>query len=256
MKNVSTAHLRTGALVASAGLALCLLAGCAGPSPTEVAQQFLDGVKANDTEALQASYSGDADIFGTWEGSIVSADSGDETAGDGSTTGDEAATDDSTLASDDQATAEIRSAVDNDLVPKLREFDYELSNEQIDGDTATVDVKITTYAAGDAFSSFMSDYISQAFTLALSGASEDQITELASSIFSSKIKTMEKSYTDTVTLNLTKVDGSWKVDALDNYGEIADALVGGLITTAQSIESAYGDAGADNASSSGEATAA
>ena len=117
--------------------------------------------------------------------------------------------------------------------------DYEITNEQIDGDTATVDVKITTYTVGDAFNTFITDYMSQGFTLALSGASEDDLSELASSIFSTKINSMEKSYTDTVTVSLSKVDGNWKVDDIKSNAELTDALLGGLYTTIESLDGLY-----------------
>ena len=81
--------------------------------------------------------------------------------------------------------------------------------------------------------------MSQGFTLALSGASEDDLSELASSIFSTKINSMEKSYTDTVTVSLFKVDGNWKVDDIKSNAELTDALLGGLYTTIESLDGLY-----------------
>lgn len=194
-----------------------VLSGCASQTPTEATQQFLDGVKANDAESIQEVYSGDPNtIFSFYQEDLSS----EEVEG--------------------VTSQEVEDAVQNDLLPKLREFDYELSNEQVNGETATVDVKITTYAAGDAFSSFLSDYMSQAFTLAFSGASEDDLTQLAASIFSSKIKSMDKSYTETVSLALTKTDNTWKVDSLSEDSEMSDAFLGGLLSSFDSFNAAYG----------------
>ncbi len=197
---------------------LCMvgLVGCSGPTPTETTQQFLDGIKANDTESIQKVYAGDPNTVLT----ITPEDAESE-------------------GSDGVVVGEIQDTINNDLVPKLREFDYEITNEQIDGDTATVDVKITTYTVGDAFNTFITDYMSQGFTLALSGASEDDLSELASSIFSTKINSMEKSYTDTVTVSLSKVDGNWKVDDSKSNAELTDALLGGLYTTIESLDGLY-----------------
>lgn len=241
MGSTTFSRMRAVAVLFVVGLALFLLAGCSGPTPTEVAQQFLDGVKADDAEALQASYSGDPNTLFSSELEDVSAEA------------DAASAD---AAAEDQATAELQGVIDDELTPKLREFDYEISNEQIDGDMATVDVKMTTYAAGEALTSFVSDYVSQAIALAFSGASEEEISELATSLFSSKMKTMEKNYTDTVTLNLTKVDGSWKVDALDVDSEMSDALMGGLISAASTMESAYGGLSSDGSADAGTGDAA
>lgn len=198
---------------------LCLvgLSGCAGPSPTEVTQQFLDGIKNNDTESIQEVYGGDTStMLSAWQEDTTSKE-------------------DSTAVS----SQEMQDLYQNTLMPKLREFDYEVSNEQINGDTATVDVTITTYAVGDAFSSFLSDYMNQAVTLAFSGASEDDLTVLAESILDSKINSMEKSYTDTVTISLTKSDNTWKVDTLQEDGEVEDALLGGLLTIINSYGEVY-----------------
>lgn len=199
---------------------LTTLAGCAGPSPTDTTQQFLDGLKNDDMESIQGAYAGDPNqTFESW----------------GSSAEDESTSNDGGVTS-----TEMKDLIDNDLIPKMREFDYELSNEQINGDVATVDVKITTYALGDALSSFMSEYISQAFTLAFSQPSDEQMNQLATSIFSSKIKSMDKSYTDTVTVNLSKQDNAWKVDAINADSDIADALLGGMISSLKSYQQVYG----------------
>ena len=211
VKSSSSLVVKVISLVVIAVLSsLCLvgLSGCAGPSPTEVTQQFLDGIKNNDTESIQEVYGGDTStMLSAWQ--------------------------------EDTTSEEMQDLYQNTLMPKLREFDYEVSNEQINGDTATVDVTITTYAVGDAFSSFLSDYMNQAVTLAFSGASEDDLTVLAESILDSKINSMEKSYTDTVTISLTKSDNAWKVDALQEDGEVEDALLGGLLTIINSYGEVY-----------------
>lgn len=211
------------AFVASILCTLCcvVLVGCSSPSPTEVTTQFLEGVKANDSDAMQEDYSGDSSTLFKMDKEEAS-DSGNEA-----------------LSEDNQATME--SVINTNLIPKLREFDYELSNETIDGDKATVDAKITTYAAGEAFNSFASDYMSQAFASAFSGASEEDLASLGVSIFDSKIKSMSKTYTDTVTFTLTKTDGNWKVDAIDPEGDIADAFLGGLITSVNAMDTTYRD---------------
>ena len=194
------------------------LFGCAGLSPTEVTTKFLDGIKNGDSEAVMEVYSGDyAPILGGWQGEDSS----------------EGADEDSTVPG-------IEEICENELLPKLQEFDYEIVGEQIDGDSATVEVKITTYAVGNAMSSFMTDYISQGMALAFTDASDEQLNELATSIFSSKIKSMDKTYTDTVTFSLTKVDNVWKVDAISEDGEIADAFFGGLVSSVESLDTVYG----------------
>lgn len=190
---------------------LGVLAGCSSaPSPTQVTQNFLDAVKASDSEEIQNSYSNGSFSF-----------------------------EDMTSSEASEEGTQLNEETANALSSKLLEFDYELSNEQINGDTATVDVAITTYPLGDAFSSFFSDYLSQAFAAALSGASQDELSEIASGILLEKINAMEKTYSGTATISLTKVDDQWKVDQIDQNGDFMNVLTGGLVDTVNRLASAY-----------------
>ena len=222
MNTASNTHIKKKVLLPliASVIALCIvgLSGCAGPSPTEVTTQFLDGIKNGDSEAVMEVYAGDySPILEGWQND-----------------------DSSEGAEDASAVPGIEEICENELLPKLQEFDYEILSEQIDGDSATVEVKITTYAVGNAMSSFMTDYISQGMALAFTDASDEQLNELATSIFSSKIKSMDKTYTDTVTFSLSKEDNAWKVDAIDEDGEIADAFFGGLVSSLESLDTVYG----------------
>jgi hypothetical protein len=178
----------------------------------------LDGIKNNDTSAIEESYAGNVDeVFSTFEQEATSEE--------------------------DETTAAVRDVYENNLIPKMREFDYEISNEQIDGDTATVDVTVTTYAVGDALKSFASDYLTQAFSLALSNPSEDEMNKLGVSILTSKIDEMEKTYTETATVQLSKDDNNaWKVDSLGEDDEFTDVILGGAITASKSLNSFATDA--------------
>lgn len=214
--------IRTLAVLAISGiLGLCLIAmaGCSTPSPTEVTTKFLEAVKADDTGTIQETYSGD-------QSGLFNVKDAVNNDGDNS-------------ASSDSNDAAVNDSITNNLIPKLKEFDYEVSNETINGDSATVDVKVTTYAAGDACNSFISDYLNQAFTLALSGASQDKLNSLATSIFDSKIKSMSKTYTDTATISLTKEEGKWKVDEIDPRSDTADVFLGGLVSSINTIKQTY-----------------
>lgn len=194
----------------AAVLALCMgaLTACAGPAPTQVTKDFFEAVKASDTDKITSTYAGTDNVLG------------DAVSG----TADN---------------AELTKVVNETLLPKLKEFDYEISNETIEGDKATVEAKITTYAVGDAFSGFFADYMTQGVTLALSGADETQLANLATGLLDTKLQAMQKTYTATVTVPLTKVDGAWKVDAIDKEGELVNALSGGLVDTVKNLESVY-----------------
>ncbi len=200
-------------IAAMAVFCLGVFTGCSSaPSPTEVTDSFLNAVKSQDSETIQSNYAEGSFDFGQ----VATAEASEE----GAQLSEEAA---------------------NTLTSKLLEFDYELSNEKIDGDTATVDVAITTYPFGDAFSSFVSDYLSQGFAAALNGATEEEMSELGSTILTQKLNGMEKSYTGTATVSLTKVDGEWKVDAIADDSDFVNVLTGGLLDTANMINEVYGN---------------
>ncbi len=115
----------------------------------------------------------------------------------------------------------LTKVYEEQMMPKMLDFDYELSNEQIDGDKATVDVKITTYSIGDAFTAFFSDYMSQALILAFSDASEEELDSLATTILSGKLADLtEQKYEKTATLSLSMKDDKWVVDEIETGDDI------------------------------------
>ena len=192
--------------------------GACGPSiptPTETADTFLTAVKAQDNETLATVYAGDGlDLL--------------EKA---------AEADESEIADEDSGLTRI---YEEQMIPRMLDFDYELSNEQIDGDTATVDVKFTAYNIGDAFTAFFSDYLSQALMLAFSDPSEEDLDALAATVLSGKLADLtEKTYETTATLSLSMQDGKWVVDEIRTGDEIVDGLTGGLMTAFANMEDAF-----------------
>lgn len=182
------------------------------PTPTETADTFLTAIKAQDGETLATVYAdGDLDLLDK----AAEADESGETNED---TG-------------------LTKVYEEQMMPKMLDFDYELSNEQINGDKATVDVKVTTYRIGDAFTAFFSDYLSQALILAFSDASEEDLDALATTILSGKLADLtEKSYEKTATINLSMNDEKWVVDEVQTGDDIVDAITGGLVTAFSGME--------------------
>lgn len=182
------------------------------PTPTETADTFFTAMKAQDTEALATVYAG---------GNIDLLDKAAEA-------------DDSGEINEDSGLSKV---YEEQMVPKMLDFDYELSNEQIDGDKATVDVRITTYKMGDAFTAFFGEYLSQALILAFSDASEEELDALATTIMSGKLADLtEKSFEKTATLSLSMKDDKWVVNEVQTEDDIVDALTGGLVTAFSDME--------------------
>lgn len=187
---------------------LAALAACGPkiPTPTETADTFLTAVKAQDDETLATVYAGgELDLL------------------------EEAAEADESQTADEDSG--LTAVYEEQMVPKMLDFDYEISNEQIDGDKATVDVKVTTYNIGDAFTAFFSDYLSQALILAFSDASEEELDSLVTTILSGKLADLtEKKFEKTATLSLSMKDDKWVVDEIKSGDDIVDGLTGGLVS--------------------------
>ena len=57
-----------------------------------------------------------------------------------------------------------------------------------------------------------------------------EMNNIVIGIYNDILKTAEKNLEISLTVNLTKVDGQWKVDDLKDSTEFLDALTGGLIS--------------------------
>lgn len=211
-RNSSQGRILTAILCLSLiffGLCAC---GQTGPTPTETADTFLKGIQEGDTDAVNSVYAP-----GNFQISDLLIMDNEES---------EDLNEDETMA--------------KALFTKIREFDYELSNEQIDGDSATVDVTITSYPFGEATTEFLTEYMTQAFALAFSDASDDQLNKLAEGIFLKKIGGLkEKNCRLTAKLPMTRIDGIWKIGGIGENSEFLNAITGNMVTAMEDMEEIY-----------------
>lgn len=124
----------------------------------------------------------------------------------------------------------------------LMEFEYTLSNEVIDNDKATVDVTIKTYNFGNAFSSFFSNYLTQAFAMAFNNASEEDMDKLGADLLSKELNNLTEMNTEkTTTVHLSATEDGWIIDKLDEKDEFYDALTGGMVSTLETLNESFDD---------------
>lgn len=202
--------------------ALCIgLMGCGGPSPTDVTKQAIEAVKAQDTDALAKVYAGGAANIST--DMFASTSEGEELA-------------DSSDLTDDQ------QQVVKDFYSKLLDFDYTLSDEQIDGDSATVKVTINTYNFGNALNKVFQDALSTAFMYMFS-TDQDAAQNATTQAMIDSLDTQMKSLTDkdksaTATVSLEKQDGNWVVQPFD--GDFYNAMTGGAYDLSNNMQKSFG----------------
>jgi hypothetical protein len=116
-----------------------------------------------------------------------------------------------------------------------KNLSYEIIEEKIDGDTATVKAKITNIN----MTIIMGEYITQALALAFSqigqtdvdeAEMEKQMEELLVDLLSKDDIAM---LTTEVDIKLNKIDKDWKIDLND---ELINALFGGIMTFANEFQ--------------------
>lgn len=178
----------------------CFACGCSQQTPSDVANGLLSAMQNGDSEKI-SKYCNSIDID-------YSAMSESDSL-------------------DNKLTKEQQDVIDN-FAKKVKDFDYKVVSETVDGDSATVDVEINTYNFGDIFKEVISEYIGQAFGYAFVGnATEEKLVGLLVDILGDKMEGMtEKNYNKTITFALTKSDNVWKVNEVNDSH--FDALTGGF----------------------------
>ncbi len=119
------------------------------------------------------------------------------------------------------------------LIDKVLEFDYELGEEKIDGDTATVELTITTYPLGDVFTNVLTELFSSDME-ELASMSEDELMAKMDETLMSELDAVEKSYKTDLTVTLNQEDGQW---VAEESNELSNALTGGMLDFASSMMS-------------------
>lgn len=175
-------------------------------SPSNTVDKFLSAVKESDKESIAKVYQGDD--------SILSFDGVDDSDG----------------------TVISFKDVYEDIADMLHDFDYTIEEESVEDDKATVKVTITTYALGDAYINAYGNCVGELFSLAFRNASDEELTSVFMSEFQKEVEKTEKNYTKTVDVNLTKVDGKWMLDKLNEDSDLYDMLQGGMISAGEKFK--------------------
>lgn len=117
----------------------------------------------------------------------------------------------------------------------FQNLSYKIISSDEKGDEATVEAEITNTDMG----SVMQELIQQLIVLAFSGIDESEIDAKMMEIMNQEVNKDEiETVTNTVTMNLKKTDGKWKISTDD---ALADALTGGMMTFAERMGSAFSE---------------
>lgn len=130
--------------------------------------------------------------------------------------------------------------IQEQLVKMIFDFDYEVGDEEVKDDEATVKVKVTSYALGDMFGSIYTDLVSWAVDNMFNTPSEEETQKKTEEIFKEKMDATEKSYTKDIDLKLVKKDDKWVVSKENGSDLILNAITGDLGNKIEALENASG----------------
>ena len=118
------------------------------------------------------------------------------------------------------------------LINKVLEFQYELGEETVDGDTATVETTITTYPFGEIFNDVVNDFIDEAYANPSIASDEAALTALLDELMTKALNDADMTYVATISIELKKDGNSWVVQESD---DLSNALTGGMLDFANGV---------------------
>ncbi|MCQ2555124.1 MAG: DUF5105 domain-containing protein [Clostridia bacterium] len=122
----------------------------------------------------------------------------------------------------------VSDALENALKKAFTEFQYEVKNESIRDDKATVEILFTNYDVGTPLKDALQEYISEAMALAFSGADQKDYDDLMDKKMTEKLKDLSFSFKETVTFTLTKSGSKWLLDDISDNNDLFNAITGGV----------------------------
>ena len=154
-------------------------------------------------------------------------------------------------AQDEETMNKVYAGDGNDFMSAYEDgaLDKDIPKE---GKTATVDVTITTYDMVSVFNNFYTAFMERAldqFSGNSNNVDQEEYTKMAYEVLQEELdKATEKTYEGDATLSLTKTDGKWLVDKIDeNNKEFLNVITGGLMEVLNDIVNTMGaDEGSDD----------
>ena len=112
----------------------------------------------------------------------------------------------------------------DEIIGQLGEDGFGEEATQALVDKATVETTITTYPFGEIFTGIVADFIPQAF--ANPDMTDDDASALLDQLLMDALDKADKTYSKTITIELSQEDGEWVVQESD---EMSNALTGGML---------------------------
>jgi hypothetical protein len=180
-------------------LLIVMLVGCAKPKPKPEAtvSEFLDAFKAGEITDYAAFFDGDTEDMG-----------------------------DNPFEFDEEMGDELGLQ----MMKLFQSYSYEIGEITIDDEEAVVEVTFTGIDGKGFFQAWFTQYFMEAMQLALSGADEAAIEQLAVDLFVELSEDLPTDKVMTVDVEMVKVEKVWKIVLDEDDFDLFDGMSGGLLS--------------------------
>lgn len=122
------------------------------------------------------------------------------------------------------------------VINKMTNYTYQVTDEKINKNKATVKVKLTTYHFGSAFKDIASDIVEEAFNRVLVGqkVNTTDLYNQALQLANKKLPGLKRNYKVTAVISLKKVNNKWKISDLSKSA--LDSFSGHLISESEALK--------------------
>lgn len=194
-------------------LASLVLVGCAKPQPKpqDTLSTFLDAFKTSEITDYAEFFDGDTEDM---EGNPFEFDD------------------------------EMPEALGVQMMKLFQSYTYEIGEVTIDEDTAVVKVTFTGIDGKGFFQAWFTQYFMEAMQLALSGADEAAIEQLAVDLFVELSEELPTDKVITVDVEMVMVDKVWKIVLNKDDFDLFDGMSGGLLSGLMEMDDSI-DPGSD-----------
>lgn len=175
------------------------LGGCAKPQPQpeDTVSEFLDAFKTSQVTDYAAFFEGDTDDM---QGNPF------------------------------ELNGDMPEELGQQMMKLFQSYTYEIGEVTKDDDTAVVKITFTGIDGKGFFQAWFTQYFMQAMQLALSGADEAEINQLAVDLFVELSEDLPKDKVITVDVEMVQVDKVWKIVLDKEDFDLFDGMSGGLLS--------------------------
>lgn len=156
--------------------------------------------------------------------------------------------------SGDQEETDILNSITDYISSNNKKVTYNIKNEDIKGNSATVTVDCKFVDASAILKDAMADYVAQAFAKAFtSSQSTDDSAKEITKLINDKVKTAKEAFIEkTIKVNCVKINEKWYIDKEDD--DLKNVFDSNLLSAGKDISSSFGNSDSSSSPESPQAS--